>query len=269
MTEALAVTSRLSLAILACAGLWWIIGVLLGALYPRLRKHILRATPPIQTHLLLTYSALPMLLSGLISLMLWHPSQSLHWVSAHCHAGVGCAPHSPSVELPLALASLTAFAVALIALLIMRVILQLYRHLRRYRQLQPYAEWQAEEGYWRLDYAPVLALTIGLFRPQIFLSDGLLRRLSPEQVAAVLAHERAHRRRRDGLRLAFATLWAPSRLGDPQGTLMHDLRLAMEHCCDLAAAREVGDPLRVAEAMIQAHRYLRQPEFEPHRSSIS
>ncbi|MDG0810014.1 M56 family metallopeptidase [Cohnella rhizosphaerae] len=53
--------------------------------------------------------------------------------------------------------------------------------------------------------APV-AMTVGLFRPRIVLSAGLLRMLEPAELAAVVAHERHHLRRRDPLALFALSL---------------------------------------------------------------
>ncbi|MDG0792629.1 M56 family metallopeptidase [Cohnella ginsengisoli] len=53
--------------------------------------------------------------------------------------------------------------------------------------------------------APV-AMTVGFFRPRIVLSTGLLRMLEPAELAAVVAHERHHLRRRDPLALFALSL---------------------------------------------------------------
>lgn len=56
--------------------------------------------------------------------------------------------------------------------------------------------------------APV-AMTVGFVRPRIVLSTGLLRMLEPAELAAVVAHERHHLRRRDPLALfALSTIRA-------------------------------------------------------------
>ena len=49
---------------------------------------------------------------------------------------------------------------------------------------------------------PAPAFTAGLFNPAIYVSADLSRILKRDQLAAVLAHEEAHRRRRDPLRLS-------------------------------------------------------------------
>lgn len=72
------------------------------------------------------------------------------------------------------------------------------------RSLTRLASSESIEGYDCLvleDSRPV-AFCAGLLRPQIFISRGLLRKLSAEETHAVLAHEDHHRRRRDPLRHA-------------------------------------------------------------------
>ncbi len=52
----------------------------------------------------------------------------------------------------------------------------------------------------------LLAFTWGVFRPRIYLSQGLIDALSPAELQAVFLHEDAHRRRRDPLRRLLLTL---------------------------------------------------------------
>jgi Zn-dependent protease with chaperone function len=51
------------------------------------------------------------------------------------------------------------------------------------------------------------AVTCGLIRPRMLVSTGLAAALTPAEVRAVLAHERAHLRARDPLRLLAARLF--------------------------------------------------------------
>lgn len=52
------------------------------------------------------------------------------------------------------------------------------------------------------------AFCAGLLRPRIYVSTGTLRRLRPDELESVLAHENHHRRRRDPLRIAVARMLA-------------------------------------------------------------
>lgn len=110
-----------------------------------------------------------------------------------------------------------------------------------------------------VDSPEPIALACGLGRGRILLSNTLLERLAPLQVRAVVAHEHAHLAQRDlALRILLAAL---SRLSIP-GTrrrLLSDLDLALEQRCDQAAARAVGSPLVVAEAIVAVERMRHQP----------
>jgi Zn-dependent protease with chaperone function len=71
---------------------------------------------------------------------------------------------------------------------------------------------------------------------------------------AILAHERAHLRRRDPAVLTLLSLAAsllPSRVASP---LVDRWRLRAEQCADAAAAAEVGDSAAIAELLVRQHR---------------
>jgi hypothetical protein len=82
------------------------------------------------------------------------------------------------------------------------------------------------------------AFCAGYLRPRVYLSGGALTRLSPDELQAVVAHERHHLRRRDPLRLLIAGILADGlfflpalrRLADRYGALA-------ELAADEAAAR--------------------------------
>jgi Zn-dependent protease with chaperone function len=100
-----------------------------------------------------------------------------------------------------------------------------------------------------VDGLPNPAFTVGLFSPRVFVARGLLYRVSEQQVVAVLAHEAAHVRRRDPLRvavyrfLACTLFWIPAlrRLSD-------DMADEVEILADDAAAK--GRPLVLASAIL-------------------
>jgi len=52
-----------------------------------------------------------------------------------------------------------------------------------------------------VEQSEAFAFCLGLLHPRIVVSTGLLRRVSPRELAAILAHERRHQQRRDPLRL--------------------------------------------------------------------
>jgi Zn-dependent protease with chaperone function len=85
------------------------------------------------------------------------------------------------------------------------------------------------------------AVTHGLIRPCVAVSSGLLELLGPEEVAAVLAHERHHVLRRDPLRLWLAravvgpAAWVPGVRG-----LLEAFATASELAADAFAMEWVG-----------------------------
>ena len=112
---------------------------------------------------------------------------------------------------------------------------------------------------YRLPSSRPLCFTTGWLRPRIYLSAGLESRLEPGELKAVLAHERRHVERRDGilggmLHLFYVLFPVPgSRL------LLADWRAGAEMECDAAAARSVGSPRAVARALIRVAELARQP----------
>ncbi|MDP8942970.1 MAG: M56 family metallopeptidase, partial [Actinomycetota bacterium] len=59
-----------------------------------------------------------------------------------------------------------------------------------------------------IESASAQAFCAGFLRPRIYVSSAALERLSDAELAAVLAHERHHLRRRDPLRMLFANVLA-------------------------------------------------------------
>lgn len=131
---------------------------------------------------------------------------------------------------------------------------RLERSTRSWRSLRRVASADTGGGIRVLETARPVAATVGLLRPAVFLSRGLLGALDPAQQQAVSAHEAAHRRRRDPLRLAVARLGACCHLPASGRALQRELELAVERAADEAAARSMGDRLTVAEALVAVAR---------------
>lgn len=99
--------------------------------------------------------------------------------------------------------------------------------------------------------AEVTARTVGLLRPGIYLSAGLMRHLSPEQLWAVVAHEEAHRRWRDNLVIAVAKILSLSLFYLPGPRLaLSQMRKFMERAADQRAAGTAGGSFTVAGALM-------------------
>jgi len=111
-----------------------------------------------------------------------------------------------------------------------------------------------------VDHPRPSACTVGLLRPTILLTTGLLRVLDPEELEAVVAHEIAHGRRRDNwlgwllLALRLASLYNPVAL-----FAFHQIGQDMERICDAEAARLSGSHLALASALLKVHAATRRP----------
>lgn len=137
-----------------------------------------------------------------------------------------------------------------------RALAELYRAWQCARQLRAHGTGDPELGANILPTPAPLCLLIGILKPTLFLSRGLLAGICPEQVAVILHHERAHAERRDILarlvaRVATVFLWPAAR-----AHVLGALELAAEQSCDEVAASKVGDRLQVAEAILKVERLL-------------
>ena len=98
------------------------------------------------------------------------------------------------------------------------------------------------------------AFVLGLIRPRIYLSRGLIRHTDRRDLESLIAHEHSHLRRRDPLRrwiaslgLAFHLPW----IADDLERLLDD---ANERAADADAAHALGDGRRIAEALVRLAR---------------
>lgn len=117
-------------------------------------------------------------------------------------------------------------------------------------------EGESPTGVRRIAGRDALALTHGLLRPRIWISQLLLDALTPAEQEVVIAHERAHVERRDPARLLAARIAGVLHLPGVRLRLDPLLRLATEQVCDGRAARAVGDPLLVASTLLRVERLI-------------
>jgi hypothetical protein len=118
------------------------------------------------------------------------------------------------------------------------------------------ARYDASRSLWVVASQQPLCVSVGLFRARLMVSEGLLQNTSSSAFAIISAHEDAHARRKDSLmRLcvrAATFFWPPAQRKD----LLAALEAAQEQACDEHAAKEIGDRLSVAEAILAVERQL-------------
>jgi len=223
------VIDLLATAVLACLSLWWLLALGLAFSRPWWRPQLLRTEPRAASNLLLAGLALTLLFSLAITLLLYLPHMRL--VAAHCHAG-NCASHMPRSGWWLAPALLLGMLVGVsFARFLFRQCLPARRLFRNLCLLGC-----ERGGYCLLPDMKPAAFALGIMRPRVFFTRGLLDNCRAAEVDIILRHEHAHLRRRDNLRIfaaALFTLPLPFSLREP---LLRDHRLLAELACDVEAA---------------------------------
>lgn len=129
-----------------------------------------------------------------------------------------------------------------------------WRSVRLVRALHASSRQDQSLGVRLLPVERPLSLAAGLFRPQVLISSGLAQALPSDQLAAVVAHERAHASRRHALLMMVASAAALLHFPWVRRWLLAELSLACEEDCDDMAAHHVGGRLVVAQAIVAVER---------------
>ena len=96
-------------------------------------------------------------------------------------------------------------------------------------------------------------MTVGLFRPRVFLSKMFTESMESDELEAALRHEAAHVRRRDPLR-QFLTVVLESTLGfvPPIRRAVHSFRAEVELAADAAASASYANTDALSRAFVKA-----------------
>jgi hypothetical protein len=167
----------------------------------------------------------------------------------------------------LAVAALGASTWALSLARAGRAMVRSHRCLARCSALQV----DERESIWLLDAATPLVGLAGVIRPRVVLSSGVARALSPEQMAAALCHERAHRAAADNWKRLLLAL-APDAL--PGTSLFHAVdrawaRFSEWAADDWAVAQDARCSVPLAEALVRVARMGITPAVSPVMSTFT
>lgn len=226
---------------IAFLAVWMLLCPVAFGLHRLARGRLAALAPSERSTLLLALAALPVSVAALVALLGFMPAVGGFIVDYHCHADTGCGPHVPILHdgAPYAMtfgALLLATALALCG----GVLRRLRRTQRLANALGSLAEPEPRQPYEIVTSAECFAYCIGLWRPKVVVSTGLIRRLSSQELDAVVAHEHAHAARRDNLRHGLAALGLLPLGPRARRKLLADLSLASEQACDLIAAERSG-----------------------------
>jgi Zn-dependent protease with chaperone function len=108
--------------------------------------------------------------------------------------------------------------------------------------------------------AGCLAFVMGVRSPVVVLSTGLVTKLRGDQLEGILAHELAHVRRLDHLGRWMATVLRDIMVWNPFVLVWHSRLVAeQEMACDEYAASLVGDPVVVADGLVEVAAFSQLP----------
>ncbi|MEX2334009.1 MAG: M56 family metallopeptidase [Pseudohongiella sp.] len=233
--------------------LWVMLTLILRAFYPLLRPTLLRLHPKHGSILLLLLWSAPLLLSLMTTLLLLMPAFNGLLLDPHCHGD--CVHHVPTTNTGLLAWSGFGLAVLVALGLSLHFITGLRFGVRLRKQFEALSS--RCEGYRLLNASEPAVFTLGWWRPRVFVSKGLLDGCSAEELTIILAHEEAHRLRRDNLRLLLGRVFCLVLPRAWRRLVLHDLHLLCEQSCDFAAANRYGS-LSVAQTLVQVGRILRR-----------
>jgi len=192
-----------------------------------------------------------MIFSFICSALLFFPAAETLLVREHCHTN--CGTHLPLVNSAYIAWPGIALLVGMLVLFVVRGWQQVAAAKTFTRQLYALSD-KSPQGESRLlhDQTPLI-FTVGFTHNTVFLSDGLRSACNDEELNIVFAHEEAHVKRKDNLRLLLARLFSlpiPSRVA----VILHDdLKLFTESACDAWAAKRF-DKFSVAETFLKIQR---------------
>jgi beta-lactamase regulating signal transducer with metallopeptidase domain len=263
-------TSLILLCTAATAALAFAVSALAGAGAVAGRRALDALTPAAQARVLLVLAILPAITS--IAVMTTALSPTFGWIADHClrafelhtHPHI-CAAHHVATEPALPLMILAALLLGRLVLTVLRLAWQGKRAAAARRALERIASTEAPgeaPGDTRrlrvLPFDEPQAFVLGLWRPLLFVTRGLVSGAHREHLEPVLAHERAHLRRRDSLRRLVSSLALAFHLPGVAGRLERQLVRAHELAADAEAAAAVQSPERVAHALVQLTRVRRR-----------
>ncbi len=249
----------LQFGLLAAVGWTAIAAIALACAWPLVRARTQRLPPAVRARALLVVAAAPAAIGALVAVLCFLPGaigamadHCLSHASGHAHL---CVSHPPAGLGALGAAILAGAIAATLAASCFGLA-GLLREAARVRHLRRTATPDAARGFDLVESRLPVAVATGTLRPRVLVSTGLLSSLAPPLVDAVLAHERAHADRRDGLRRLAVAALASAHFPWVRRALESDHALACEQACDEQAGDRVGDRLTVAEAILAVERRL-------------
>ncbi|MCE2030137.1 M56 family metallopeptidase [Sessilibacter corallicola] len=237
-------TSSVLLAVLNYLFGWTTLTVLLSLLlaagYPVFARIVKHNSAEDSAFFTLIYGLLAPIATTASLVVLSLPALSSYIIADHCH-GDDCTPHALHITTDTVEGVVTVIAaVGLLTVFIVAVLMQLMRAQRNLNTLKNFSE-PAQSTFRVVETDAHLAWCAGLFKPQIYVSSGLIQSLTTEQLNLVLLHEHSHAVRKDNLRkwcLHWASIIWPKKL---RAKIRQDHSNYAELASDAAVARSYNN----------------------------
>ncbi len=208
------------------------------------RRRLERCAPAVQSRLLLAAALTPVLLMTTI-----FAASVADWLLLSGAADF-CLEQSDSSHPSIILLLLFLFFFSRVAILGFRFATDVRRAANANRAFQR-ASAGAFAGCRVLPIEEPQAFVLGMLKPHVYLSQGLIETLHPDDLRFVLAHEKAHARRRDPLRRFVAAVGLLFHLPGIAAMLNRRLARSQEMTADAEAAHKVEERPRLAEALVR------------------
>lgn len=227
----------------------------IGLSFLVLAKPVSRLAAAAQARLYLCASLLP--LTAALAVLTAALAPSFGWIrdhhglveQIHSHPHL-CQDHHHS-GLPSASLSILALLLTLRFLFVLsRRVYALLLTQRTRRSLNQASTAGSEKGIRVLPIQEAQAFVLGLFRPTLYITKGLVSGEESRHLPAVLAHERAHLRRFDPLRRFVAGIGLSFHLPGVAPFLQRNHARAQEMAADDAAAQDIGSRECIASALV-------------------
>lgn len=263
-------TMTMSLAALcaaAAAAVAFVVSVIAGAAAAGCQRALQELAPAAQARVWLAISLLPAF--ACLAVMTAALAPSFGWIGDHCapHGDPHAHPHICAdhhvADLPgLPVIALAMLLLGRVAVAVVRLVwtaaaaASARRALERIACASPDASLSTSliDGARVLPFDEPQAFVVGLTRPALFVTRGLLSEVHREHLEPVLAHEHAHLLRRDALRRWLASLALAFHVPPVATWLERRLARAHEMAADAEAAAAVHSRRRVARALVQLTR---------------
>ena len=257
----------LQLGLLASLSFAVLVAIVSAVIYPLVRQRMTELTPRLRSNILLAWLVAPALIGGLLSILSFMPSlfSMFGGVPDHCSVHDGHL-HLCLIHPPLPADSMYSSLLMMLLEGVVLVFFAIYticflRACKLQRALMITSRQHAELDVRIVEWDGPLAISAGIWRIRVFISEKLMQTLTPRQLDVVLAHELAHMKRKDPLRHLLGHTFSLTHIPWLRKRLLADMDHACEQACDEFAASKTGDRLHVAATIVFVERLFNKQQL--------